>query len=80
MPLPVAIGSRHTVPLRALRSNDDMDLGPHAAFIWISYTVVALTVVALIFWLIIDGWKQTADLEALERQGVKRRSSTAGER
>ena len=57
-----------------------MDLGPHAVFIWISYAVVTLTVVVLVFWLIIDGWKQTADLQALERQGVKRRSSTAGER
>ncbi len=57
-----------------------MDLGPHAAFIWISYAVVAVTVVALIFWLIADGWKQSADLEALERQGVKRRSKSSGER
>jgi heme exporter protein D len=57
-----------------------MDLGPHAAFIWISYAVVMTTVIGLIFWLIADGRKQAADLEALERQGVKRRSSTAGER
>lgn len=56
-----------------------MDLGPHAAFIWISYAVVTLTVIALILWLIADGWKQSADLEALEQQGVKRRSKSSGE-
>lgn len=52
-----------------------MDLGPHAAFIWASYAVVAVTVAGLIVWLLADGRKQRADLEALERQGVKRRSS-----
>lgn len=52
-----------------------MDLGPHAAFIWMSYAVVTVTVIGLIMWLIADGWKQRSDLEALERQGVKRRSS-----
>jgi heme exporter protein D len=52
-----------------------MDLGPHAAFIWISYAVVAVTIAWLIVWLLADGRKQRADLQALERQGVKRRSS-----
>jgi heme exporter protein D len=53
-----------------------MDLGPHAAFIWISYAAVAVVVTALIVWLIADGRKQVADLEALERRGIRRRSST----
>lgn len=52
-----------------------MDFGPHAAFIWISYAVVASTVALLIAWLIADGKKQAADLEALERRGIKRRAS-----
>jgi heme exporter protein D len=52
-----------------------MDLGPHAAFIWMSYAAVTITVIGLILWLLADGWKQSADLKALERQGVKRRSS-----
>jgi len=52
-----------------------MDLGPHAAFIWISYAVVTLTVAGLIVWLIADGRRQSADLEALEAQGISRRSS-----
>jgi heme exporter protein D len=52
-----------------------MNLGPHAAFIWLSYAAVTVTVIGLIMWLVADGWRQRADLEALERQGVKRRSS-----
>ncbi|MET0639021.1 MAG: heme exporter protein CcmD [Hyphomicrobium sp.] len=57
-----------------------MDLGPHAAFIWLSYAAVAVTVIGVILWLIADGARQRADLDALERQGVKRRSSSHGER
>lgn len=57
-----------------------MDLGPHAAFIWISYAAVTVTITGLILWLIADGRKQAADLEALERQGVKRRSASPGVR
>jgi len=57
-----------------------MDLGPHAAFIWLSYAAVAVTVIGVILWLIADGARQRADLDALERQGVKRRSSSHVER
>jgi heme exporter protein D len=56
-----------------------MDLGPHAAFIWISYATVAVVVTALIVWLVADGRKQMADLEALERRGIRRRSSSGVE-
>jgi heme exporter protein D len=52
-----------------------MDLGPHAAFIWMSYAAVTVVVIGLILWLLADGWKQRTDLATLERQGVKRRSS-----
>jgi heme exporter protein D len=52
-----------------------MNLGPHAAFIWLSYAAVAVTVAGLIVWLILDGQKQAADLAALEQRGVKRRST-----
>ena len=55
-----------------------MDFGPHAAFIWISYAAVAGMVSALVAWLIADGRRQAADLEALESAGVKRRSSPSG--
>jgi heme exporter protein D len=53
-----------------------MDLGPHAAFIWISYAAVIATVAALVAWLVADGKKQEADLEALESRGIRRRSSS----
>jgi heme exporter protein D len=56
-----------------------VDLGPHAAFIWISYSAVAIVIAALIGWLIFDGKKQTAALEALEKRGIKRRSSARAE-
>ena len=52
-----------------------MDLGPHAAFVWLSYAAVALTLAALIGWLIADGRRQRNDLRKLEARGVKRRSS-----
>lgn len=52
-----------------------MDLGPHAAFIWISYAAVGVTVAGLIVWLVIDGRRQRAQLEALESRGISRRSS-----
>jgi heme exporter protein D len=56
-----------------------MDLGPHAAFIWMSYAAVSITVIGLVLWLVADGARQRADLSALERQGIKRRSSAQGE-
>jgi heme exporter protein D len=53
-----------------------MDLGPHAAFIWISYAVTALVVGGLIAWLAADGRRQRAALASLESRGVRRRSSS----
>jgi heme exporter protein D len=52
-----------------------MDLGPHAAFSLISYAAVGLVVAILVVWLIADGRRQAADLEKLERRGIKRRSA-----
>jgi heme exporter protein D len=52
-----------------------MDLGPHAAFIWISYAATALVVGGLIAWLAADGRRQRAALADLEARGVRRRSS-----
>lgn len=54
-----------------------MDLGPHAAFIWISYAATALVVGALIAWLISDGRRQRATLEDLEARGVRRLPSSS---
>lgn len=52
-----------------------MDLGPNAGFIWLAYASVAVTVAGLVMWLIADGHRQRADLDALERDGVRRRSA-----
>lgn len=50
-----------------------MDLGPHAAFIWISYAAVVLVIGGLIGWLVADGRRQAAALQDLEARGVRRR-------
>ena len=55
-----------------------MDLGPHAAFIWASYTVFAVVLAALMAWLWADGKRQISALAALEARGVKRRTSSPG--
>ncbi len=52
----------------------NMDLGPHAAFIWASYAAVALVLLLLLVWLIWDGRRQRRLLENLESRGVRRRS------
>ncbi|MFN3743306.1 MAG: heme exporter protein CcmD [Hyphomicrobiaceae bacterium] len=51
-----------------------MDLGPHAAFIIASYAVVAAVMIGLIAWLVLDGRRHRRALEALEAQGIRRRS------
>lgn len=51
-----------------------MDLGPHAAFIIASYAVVAAVMAGLLAWLVLDGRRHRRALEALEAQGIRRRS------
>ncbi len=55
-----------------------MDLGPHAAFIWMSYAAVTLGVALLFAWIVLDGKKQAAALKDLEARGVRRRSADRG--
>jgi heme exporter protein D len=50
-----------------------MDLGPHAAFIWASYAAVALVILALLGWLVLDGRRQQADLDAVEAESGRQR-------
>ena len=52
-----------------------MDLGPHAAFIWACYGVVAVVLSCFVAWLVFDGRRQQRLIEALEARGVRRRSS-----
>ena len=51
-----------------------MSLGPYASFIITSYLAVALVVIILIVWVIIDYRSQTQRLRALEESGITRRS------
>jgi heme exporter protein D len=51
-----------------------MDLGPHAAFIIASYAIVAIVMLTLVAWLVLDGRRHQRTLEALEARGVRRRS------
>lgn len=56
-----------------------MDLGPHAAYIWASYTVVAVVLAVLIGWIVFDGRRQQRLLDELESRGVRRRSNRGTE-
>jgi heme exporter protein D len=49
-----------------------MDLGPHAAFIWLAYAIVGVVVALLIVWLVADGRKQASEIEALQKRGIRR--------
>jgi heme exporter protein D len=51
-----------------------MSLGPYASFIVTSYSLVAVVLVLLIGWIVVDYRNQTQRLRALEESGVVRRS------
>ncbi len=51
-----------------------MSLGPYAAFIVGSYALVAIVVVLLIGWIVLDYRSQTQRLREIEESGVSRRS------
>jgi heme exporter protein D len=51
-----------------------MNLGPHAFYIVTSYAAAALALGALILWVWLDYRAQKRALEALDRQGIARRS------
>jgi heme exporter protein D len=50
------------------------DLGPHAAFILIAYGLFAVTVAALLVWVMLDHRAQKQALADLEKRGVGRRA------
>ena len=52
------------------------DLGPHAAYIWASYGVVAGGLAVLVGWLVWEGRRQQRLIDDLEARGVRRRSSS----
>jgi heme exporter protein D len=56
-----------------------IDLGPHAAFIWISYAAAVIAIAGLLIWVFADERGQQRRLADLERRGIRRRSSAARE-
>jgi heme exporter protein D len=57
-----------------------MNLGPHAAFIVISYVMVGVIVALLVAWIVGDYRRQLRTLQLLEAEGVVRRSARQDER
>ncbi len=56
-----------------------MNLGPHATFILAAYGAAALALLSLILWVWLDHRAQQRALDALEAQGITRRSARAAE-
>lgn len=56
-----------------------IDLGPHAAFIWLSYGAAAVVVAGLMLWVFGGEARKRAKLAELERRGIVRRSRDTGE-
>ena len=56
-----------------------MNLGAHAAFIISAYVVAIAIVAGLIVWVVLDRRQLTRMLDALEAQGLTRRSGRTGE-
>jgi heme exporter protein D len=56
-----------------------MNLGPHAAFIMSAYVIAIAIVAALIVWVVLDRRQLTRMLDALEAQGLTRRSGHTSE-
>jgi heme exporter protein D len=56
-----------------------MNLGPHAAFIIVSYILTAVVVIAMIGWVILDHAAQRRVLRDLEARGITRRARDGDE-
>lgn len=54
-----------------------MDLGPHAAFIVLSYAAALVVLAALVGWIVLDHRALKRTLKMLDAQGVTRRSDKA---
>lgn len=52
-----------------------LNLGPHAAFIILSYAFTLVLTAALVIWIVLDHRSQRRALQALEDAGIKRRST-----
>lgn len=54
----------------------NMDLGPHAATIWMCYGAVGFVIAGLIARLMADGRRLSRQLASLEERGIRRRSAS----
>jgi len=54
------------------------NLGPHANFIVVAYSVVLSVVIALIAWITTEYRRQVKALRQFEMDGIRRRSSSPG--
>jgi heme exporter protein D len=51
----------------------------HAAYVFASYGIAMVTVLALIVWVLVDGRSRRRELQALEAAGIRRRSAPSGD-
>jgi heme exporter protein D len=56
-----------------------MNLGPHATFILAAYGAASVALLLLVLWVWLDYRAQRRALDALEAQGITRRSARAAE-
>ncbi|HEX5779136.1 MAG TPA: heme exporter protein CcmD [Xanthobacteraceae bacterium] len=56
-----------------------MNLGPHAIFIVAAYGAAVLALLSLVAWVWLDYRAQRRALDALEAQGIRRRSARVAE-
>ena len=56
-----------------------MNLGPHAGFILSAYVAAIAIVAGLVVWVVLDRRQLTRMLDALEAQGLTRRSGRTNE-
>jgi heme exporter protein D len=54
-----------------------MNLGPHAIFILVAYGAATLALLLLVLWVWLDYRVQRRALDALDAQGITRRSARA---
>ena len=47
----------------------------HAAYVFTSYGIAALTVLGLVAWVVLDGRTRRRELAELEASGIRRRSA-----
>jgi len=55
-----------------------MNLGPHAAFIVMSYAAAIAIVAGLVVWVVLDRRRLARELGELDVQGITRRSERTG--